>query len=76
MGSVFSKAYSATKIRNRFSLLAKIGWLIRLKKGLYVVVADIGSLTSNDISVYTMRPLHNTHIVIAVSRSPERSEGG
>lgn len=52
--SVFNKAYSATKIRNRFSLLAKIGWLIRLKKGLYVVVTDIGSLTSNDISVYTI----------------------
>jgi len=52
--SVFNKSYSATKIRNRFSLLAKIGWLIRLKKGLYAVVTDIGSLASNDISVYTI----------------------
>jgi|GEM_PF-1611345 len=29
--SVFSKSYSATKIRNRFSILAKLGWLVRLK---------------------------------------------
>jgi predicted transcriptional regulator of viral defense system len=52
--SVFSKSYSATKIRNRFSILAKLGWLVRLKKGLYAVVTDIGSLASNDISLYTI----------------------
>lgn len=51
---VFKEAYSATKIRNRFSLLAKVGWLIRLKRGLYAVVTDIGSLASGDISFYTI----------------------
>lgn len=52
--SVFEKAYSASKMRNRFSLLAKLGWLKRLKKGLYIVVTDLGSLGSNDISTYTI----------------------
>jgi predicted transcriptional regulator of viral defense system len=52
--NVFGTSYSAGKIRNRFSLLAKIGWLVRLKKGLYAVVTDIGSLTANEISVYTV----------------------
>ncbi len=52
--SVFSKAYSAGSLRNRISLLTKLGWFTRFKKGLYAVVTDIGSLSANDISVYTI----------------------
>lgn len=51
---VFKMAYSAAAIKNRISLLSKTGWLIRLKRGLYTVVTDIGSLSSSDISVYTI----------------------
>ncbi len=51
---VFKEAYSLAETRNRASLLVKVGWLIRLKKGLYAVVTDIGSLTSGDISIYTI----------------------
>jgi len=51
---VFKKAYSAAKLRNRLSLLTKLGWLIRFKKGLYAVITDIGSLSTNDISTYTI----------------------
>lgn len=51
---VFKEAYSLAGIRNRASLLAKLGWLLRLKRGLYVVVTDIGSLASGDISFYTI----------------------
>lgn len=50
----FKKAYSTARIKARVSILTKLGWLVRLKKGLYAVVTDIGSLSSNDISVYTM----------------------
>lgn len=50
----FKKAYSEARIKARVSLLTELGWLVRLKKGLYAVVTDIGSLSSNDISVYTM----------------------
>lgn len=51
---VFKKAYSTAKLKNRISLLAQLGWLIRFKKGLYAVVTDIGSLSASDISVYTI----------------------
>lgn len=54
MKEVFKKGYSLAEMRNRVSLLAKVGWLIRLKKGLYVVATDIGTLTSSDVSLYTI----------------------
>lgn len=50
----FKGVYSALEAKNRVSLLAKIGWLVRFKRGLYAVVTDIGSLASNDISTYTI----------------------
>jgi len=51
---VFKKDYSSAEMKNRLSLLAKIGWLLRIKRGLYAVITDIGALSSNDISIYTM----------------------
>jgi len=52
--NVFKNAYSSKKIASRVALLSNLGWLMRLKKGLYVVVTDIGSLSTNDISIYTI----------------------
>ena len=53
--SVFKKQYSsAAQIKNRVSHLSRVGWLIRLKKGLYVIITDIGTLASNDVSLYTI----------------------
>ncbi len=51
---VFKKEYSLAETRNRVSLLSKQGWLVRIKRGLYLVVTDIGSLSSSDISHYTI----------------------
>ncbi|MBC8473319.1 MAG: hypothetical protein H8D54_00735 [Candidatus Omnitrophica bacterium] len=51
---VFRKDYSAQEIKNRVSLLSKLGWLIRIKKGLYVVITDISTLAFNDVSVNTI----------------------
>jgi predicted transcriptional regulator of viral defense system len=54
LSRVFTKQYSRARAKNRISLLSKIGWLARLRKGLYVIVTDIGSLAAGDISTYTM----------------------
>jgi len=51
---VFKKAYSAANLKRRVSLLTETGWLVRFKKGLYAVVTDIGSLSANDLSIYTI----------------------
>ena len=51
---IFEKEYSLDEMKNRISLLSKVGWLIRIKKGLYAIITDIGALSSSDISIYTM----------------------
>ena len=51
---VLKERYSLAETKNRVSLLANLGWLLRLKRGLYAVVTDIGSLASADISFYTI----------------------
>jgi len=51
---VFRKDYSAQEIKNRVSLLSKLGWLIRIKRGLYVVITDISTLAFNDVSANTI----------------------
>ncbi|RKY42392.1 MAG: hypothetical protein DRP85_03080 [Candidatus Makaraimicrobium thalassicum] len=51
---VFSKEYTETSLKRRVAFLTTLGWFVRLKKGFYVIVTDIGSLSANDISVYTI----------------------
>ncbi len=48
----FKANYSYGEIKNRVSQLAKAGWLVRLKKGLYVVITDISTLGFNDVSQF------------------------
>ncbi|MCX5782431.1 MAG: hypothetical protein NT145_06990 [Elusimicrobia bacterium] len=44
------KYRSIQTIKDRISFLLKSGWLVRIKKGLYVVITDLSSLAFNDIS--------------------------
>ena len=62
---VFKKIYSTQKISSRISFLAKTGWLIRLKKGLYIIVTDIGALGTGDISLYTAAQALNKNSYIS-----------
>ncbi|OGS22121.1 MAG: hypothetical protein A3J83_03885 [Elusimicrobia bacterium RIFOXYA2_FULL_40_6] len=41
---------SAQSIRNRISFLLKSGWLVKIKKGFYIIITDLSSLSFNDIS--------------------------
>lgn len=52
LASVFSKKYSEGEIKRRISLLSKKGWLVRIKRGLYIVITDIGTLGFLDISEF------------------------
>ena len=48
---VFQQAYSKAAAHNRIGLLSKLGWLRRLKQGLYVIVDTLSGRFHNDISL-------------------------
>lgn len=52
--SLFSRTETRDAIRRKVALLVKKGWLIRLKKGQYLVVTDISTLGVSDISEYVV----------------------
>lgn len=62
---VFGKDYSVQEIKNRVSLLAKLGWLIRIKRGLYVVITDISTLAFNDVSANTIAQVLNKNSYVS-----------
>jgi predicted transcriptional regulator of viral defense system len=48
---VFAQAYSRRSDRKkRISFLTKAGWLVRIKRGFYLVVTDLSSLTAGNVS--------------------------
>jgi len=51
LSSLLKNRYtSAQSVRNRISFLLKSGWLIKIKKGFYVIITDLSNLSFNDIS--------------------------
>lgn len=55
----FGSDYSYQEIKNRVSQLARAGWLIRLKRGLYVVITDISTLGFNDLHQFAISQMLN-----------------
>jgi predicted transcriptional regulator of viral defense system len=51
LGEVFEQSYARKSDRiRRISFLAKAGWLVRIKKGLYLVVTDLSALAAGNVS--------------------------
>ncbi|MDO8619499.1 MAG: hypothetical protein Q7R49_06205 [Candidatus Daviesbacteria bacterium] len=50
LASIFSTSYGEGESKQRISLLSKRGWLVRIKRGLYIVITDIATLGFSDIS--------------------------
>ncbi|MFA4981956.1 MAG: hypothetical protein WC592_05750 [Candidatus Omnitrophota bacterium] len=51
---ILKNDYSLAEARNRIAMLANLGWLIRIKKGFYTIVTDIGSLSTEGVSYYAI----------------------
>ncbi len=52
---IFKQAYSQKSDRKkRISFLSKAGWLVRIKRGLYLVVTDLGSLAAGNVSNFVI----------------------
>jgi predicted transcriptional regulator of viral defense system len=50
--SVFEKEYSKASAHNRIQKLHKLGWFLRIKKGMYLIIDTINSRFMNDKSLF------------------------
>jgi predicted transcriptional regulator of viral defense system len=64
---VFGDDKKDSEIRQRVARLAKQGWLVRIKKGLYVVVSDITSLAENNVSLLRISNALNHDSYVSLS---------
>lgn len=64
---IFKGEYKDSEIKQKIARLAKRGWLIRVKKGLYVVISDLTSLSSSNISLLRISNALNSNSYISLS---------
>jgi predicted transcriptional regulator of viral defense system len=64
---VFDGEYKDAEIRHKIARLAKRGWLVRIRKGLYVLVSDMTSLASSNISLLRISNALNSNSYISLS---------
>ena len=57
--------YSDQELRNKLAKLTKQGWLVRLKRGQYLVITDISSLGYSDTSDYVIAQTLNDQSYIS-----------
>ncbi len=62
---IFSGSYGKGEVKKRISLLSKRGWLVRIKRGLYIVITDISSLGFSDLSELTISQTLNKNSYIS-----------
>jgi len=55
LGKAFEQGYARKSDRmRRISFLARAGWLVRIKKGLYLVVTDLSALAAGNVSNFVI----------------------
>lgn len=64
---VFNGKYRNAELRQQLARLAQRGWLVRIKRGLYVVISDITSLAANNISLLRISNALNNHSYVSLS---------
>lgn len=65
LDGIFSSSYGEGESKQRISLLAKRGWLVRIKRGLYIVITDIATLGFSDLSELTISQTLNKESYIS-----------
>jgi predicted transcriptional regulator of viral defense system len=70
IAKAFEEVYSHRSDRiRRISFLSKAGWLVRVKKGLYVVVTDLSSLAVGDVSKFFISNALNSKSYISFANA-------
>ena len=66
----FAQAYSRRSDRKkRISFLARVGWLVRVKRGLYLVVTDLSALTAGNVSNFVISNALNNKSYISFANA-------
>lgn len=48
---IFTEEYSKASAHNRIQKLARVGWFLRIKKGLYIIIENLSSRSISDMSL-------------------------
>ncbi|MCI0697199.1 type IV toxin-antitoxin system AbiEi family antitoxin domain-containing protein [candidate division KSB1 bacterium] len=64
---VFNGKYRSAELRQQLARLAQRGWLVRIKRGLYVVISDMTSLAANNVSLLRISNALNNRSYISLS---------
>jgi predicted transcriptional regulator of viral defense system len=67
--AIVGSAVSRGAVQKRVAQLSKAGWLVRLKRGLYLVVTDVSTLGFTDISDLVIALALNNHSYISFERA-------
>lgn len=67
---VFEQAYSRESDRKkRISFLGKAGWLVRIKRGLYLVVTDLSALATGNVSNFAISNALNSKSYVSFANA-------
>ena len=70
LDKIFEKAYSRASDRiRRIAFLTKAGWLVRIKKGLYLLVTDLSALASGNASSFVISNALNSDSYISFANA-------
>ena len=70
LDKIFVQAYARKDERaRRISFLAKAGWLVRIKKGLYLVVTDLSALAAGNVSNFVISNALNSKSYVSFANA-------
>ncbi len=64
--TVFKKDYSEASAHNRIQSLYKSGWFLRIKRGLYLIIENLTSRSTNDMSLLLITQALNKNSYISL----------
>jgi len=64
--SVFTEEYSKASAHNRIQKLARAGWFLRIKNGLYMIIDNLSSRSISDLSLFSVSQALNKNSYISL----------
>ncbi|MDO8592668.1 MAG: hypothetical protein Q7R92_02760 [bacterium] len=66
MLSVFTEEYSKASAHNRIQMLARAGWFLRIKNGLYLIIENLSSRSTSDMPLLVISEALNKDSYISL----------